>query len=92
MDNTTTPITVNSTMKYYMTDIHLHVFHINNAASVLLIVLYICIFLVSLVGNCLALIVLMRVTGSREGVVKNLYLINLVIADLSGEYINSSNT
>lgn len=54
-------------------------------ATVVLICFYIVIFLIAIVGNSLAMLVLTRLTRSRERLAKNVYLVNLVIADLSGK-------
>jgi len=53
--------------------------------SVLLTVLYVPLFIVSLLGNVSALAVLVRTVFKRY-VMKTAFLINLVIADLAGKY------
>jgi hypothetical protein len=54
--------------------------------TVLLVCFYIVIFVFALVGNILTMVVLTSITKSGDRFAKNIYLVNLVAADLSGEY------
>lgn len=58
----------------------------SDTSSLLLTILYVPIFLMSLIGNVTALIVLVK-TVLKKYRMKTAYIINLVIADLSGKFL-----
>jgi hypothetical protein len=60
-----------------------HSKYLTDTTSVILTVLYVPIFLVSFIGNITALVFLLR-NVFRKYRMKTAYIINLVIADLSG--------
>lgn len=60
----------------------------NLTASVILTILYIPVFIVALVGNITALAVLVR-TVWKKYLMKTAFIINLVVADLSGSIFSS---
>lgn len=61
-----------------------HLPTIDIVASVILTVLYVPVFLLSLLGNISALIIMIK-TISRNTRIKNLFIVNLAITDLSGK-------
>ena len=58
----------------------------NLAASVILIVLYVPVFILSMTGNIMSVVILMKNSG-KTSLLKNLFLINLFFADLSGKML-----
>ncbi|KAH3695623.1 hypothetical protein DPMN_083081 [Dreissena polymorpha] len=60
-------------------------FTLNNAATILLMCLYVPIFLTSLMGNILVLLVILP--NQRMWTVTNNFLVNLALADLLGKYL-----
>ena len=64
-------------------DKHIPVFDV--VASFILTGLYVPVFLVSIFGNIVALIVLIK-TATSTTRTKNAFIINLVIADISSKY------
>ena len=60
-------------------------FTLNEPTTVLLIVLYVPIFLTSVIGNILVLIVI--VPNKQLWNVTNNFLVNLAVADLLGKYL-----
>ena len=72
--------------QFLLLDLDKYIYPTDGAASVVLVCFYIVIFVVALVGNILALVVLTGITKSGDRFAKNIYLVNLVAADLSGEY------
>ena len=65
-------------------DKHIPVYDV--AASFILTGLYVPVFLVSIFGNIVALIVLIK-TATSSTRTKNAFIINLVIADLASKYV-----
>ena len=91
MENTTDFMLLNSTLQllsqqFLLLDLDKYIYPADGAASVVLVCFYIVIFVVALVGNILAMVVLTSITKSGDRFAKNIYLVNLVAADLSGEY------
>ena len=56
-------------------------------ASVILIVLYVPVFILSVSGNIVSVVILAKNSG-KTALLKNLFLINLFFADLSGKNLN----
>lgn len=60
-------------------------FTLNNPTTILLMCLYVPIFITSLVGNVLVLLVILP--NQRMWTVTNNFLVNLALADLLGKYL-----
>jgi len=72
--------------KHVLEDFEESQFTLNEPTTVLLIVLYVPIFLTSVIGNILVLIVI--VPNKQLWNVTNNFLVNLAVADLLGKYLS----
>ena len=75
----------NSLWNHVIEDFKQTQFTLNEPTTIVLMVLYVPIFLTSLIGNVLVLLVI--VPNQRMWTVTNNFLVNLAIADLLGKYI-----
>ena len=90
MENTTDLMLLNSTLQllsqqFLLLDLDMYIYSADGSESVVLVCFYIVIFVVAVVGNILAMVVLTSITKSGDRFAKNIYLVNMVAADLSGE-------
>jgi hypothetical protein len=73
-----------SLWKHVIEDFKQTQFTLNEPTTIVLMVLYVPIFLTSLIGNVLVLLVI--VPNQRMWTVTNNFLVNLAVADLLGKY------
>lgn len=87
--NDSDDIKSNTTVHTPWPDIRHPVFSEDMTSSIILTVLYGPVFLISLAGNITSVVILAKFS-SKGSLLKNLFLINLFFADLSGKlFINS---